>query len=91
MNTRTRRKSVSFAKPFAFAGIGRILPAGSYEVATDEELVEGLSFPVYRRVATLMLVPAFSHQGSSTEMVSVSANELAAALERDLLETETGA
>lgn len=91
MNTRTRRKSVLFAKPFVLAGIGRILLAGNYEVVTDEELIEGLSFPVYRRVATMMLLPAFSHPGSSTEMVSVDASELAAALERDLVETETDA
>jgi len=34
---------------FSLARIGRCLPAGSYEVATDEELIGGLSFPVYRR------------------------------------------
>jgi hypothetical protein len=38
-------------------GVGRFLPAGNYEVVTDEELIEGLSFPVYRRVATIMLAP----------------------------------
>jgi hypothetical protein len=27
------------------------LAAGNYEVVTDEELIEGVSFPVYRRVA----------------------------------------
>jgi hypothetical protein len=30
----------------------RLLPAGEYELVNDEELVEGLSFPVYRRVAS---------------------------------------
>ena len=33
------------------------MPAGNYEVVTDEELIEGVSFPVYRRVATMMLAP----------------------------------
>ena len=47
-----------------------MLPAGGYEVVTDEELIEGLSFPVYRRVATTMLVPAQSYQGS-VEMMTV--------------------
>ena len=63
----------------ALAGI---LPAGSYEVVTDEELIEGLSFPVYRRVATTMLVPAQSFQGS-VEMLTVDPLNLAAAQDRD--------
>ena len=58
------------------------MPAGSYEVVTDEELIEGLSFPVYRRVATTMLVPAQSCQGS-VEMLTVDPLNLAAAKDRD--------
>jgi hypothetical protein len=34
---------------------------------TDEELIEGLSFPAYRRVSTAIFVPAPS--GSAVEMV----------------------
>jgi hypothetical protein len=36
----------------------RILAAGDYRVVTDEELIEELSFPVYRCVATMIFVPA---------------------------------
>jgi len=35
-----------------------VRPAGTYTVETDEELIEGLSFPAYRRVATVMLLPS---------------------------------
>ena len=49
-------------------GVGRELPAGSYRVATDEELIEGLSFPVYRRVATMIFVPG--HNRASLEMLT---------------------
>ena len=59
-----------------------MLPAGGYEVVTDEELIEGLSFPVYRRVATTMLVPAQSYQGS-VELMTVDPLKLAAAQDRD--------
>ena len=79
---RTTRKTVTFSNPFSLAGIGRTLPAGSYEVVTDEELIEGLSFPVYRRVATMMLVPGPSRQ-ASVEMLSLDPRDLAAALDRD--------
>jgi hypothetical protein len=80
MNIRTTRKSVKFGNPFFIEGVGRVLPAGNYEIVTDEELIEGLSFPVYRRVATMMLAPAQSH---STEMVTIDPLDLRAAMERD--------
>jgi hypothetical protein len=83
MLARTHRKTVTFHNPFSLDGIGRLLPAGSYEVVTDEELIEGLSFPVYRRVATTMAVPAQSFQGS-VEMLTVDPLSLAAAVERDI-------
>jgi hypothetical protein len=84
---RTSRKSIVFHRPFLLKGIDRVLPPGKYEIVTDEELIEGLSFPVYRRVATMMIVPALSHQASSVEMVAIDPHDLAAALERD--ETES--
>jgi hypothetical protein len=82
MSTRTSRKTVIFGKPFLLEGIGRSLPAGRYEIVTDEELIEGLSFPVYRRVATMMLVPALLSR-SSIEMVTIDAADLLAAIKRD--------
>lgn len=81
MLTRTHRKTVIFYGPFSLEGIGRPLPAGSYEIVTDEELIEGLSFPVYRRIATMMLAPApYNH--ATVEMLNVDPIDLAAALER---------
>jgi hypothetical protein len=89
MSTRTSRKTVTFRRPFLLEGIGRSLPAGPYEVVTDEELIEGLSFPVYRRVATMMLVPAPSSR-SSIEMVTIDSVDLLAALKRDAVEADAG-
>jgi hypothetical protein len=80
MSTRTNRETVTFAHPFTLEGVGRMLPAGRYEVVTDEELIEGLSFPVYRRVATMMLVPGQS--SSSVEMLTVDPRSLASARQR---------
>ncbi len=90
MLTRTHRETVIFKSSFSLEGIGRLLPAGSYEVVTDEELIEGLSFPVYRRVATTMLVPAQSCVGS-VEMLTVDPLSLAAARDRDAAAGKTGA
>ena len=69
MSTRTTGKTVTFAHPFLLRGVDRTLPAGEYRVVTDEELIEGLSFPAYRRVSTMILVPAQSHQ--AVEMLSL--------------------
>jgi hypothetical protein len=82
MSTRTTRKIVKFCNPFSLEEVGRTLPSGSYEVVTDEELIESLSFPVYRRVATTMLVPTQFYQGS-VEMVTVDPRKLAVAQDRD--------
>lgn len=49
---------------------------------TDEELIEELSFPVYRRVSTMIFVPTES--ASSVEMVAIDPQDLQAAQERDL-------
>jgi hypothetical protein len=82
MLTRTRRETVTFLGSFSLKGVGRPLPAGRYEVVTDEELIEGLSFPAYRRVSTTMLVPSQS-SSSSVEMLTVDPISLAAAKDRD--------
>ena len=81
MPTRTSSKTVTFGRPFWLKGVDRTLPAGDYRVTTDEELIEGLSFPVYRRVATMILVPAA--QASSVELVTVDPTDLEAAQDRD--------
>src|SRR6266404_4782630 len=74
----TLSKTVVFSKPFLLKGVDRILPAGDYRVVTDEELIEGLSFPAYRRVATMIFLPAQSHRASSIEMVTIDPLDLQA-------------
>jgi hypothetical protein len=69
MTIGTTSKMVTFARPFTLRGLDRILPAGDYRVLTDEELIEELSFPVYRRVATMIFVPTSS--ASTVEMVTI--------------------
>ena len=63
MTIRTHSKTIVFSHPFSLKGVDRILPPGNYRVVTDEELIESLSFPVYRRVATMIFVRASSHGG----------------------------
>jgi hypothetical protein len=57
MIARSRSETVVFGKPFLLKGVDRVLPAGDYRVVTDEELINEASFPVYRRVSTMIFVP----------------------------------
>jgi hypothetical protein len=74
MTIRSRQETVTFKHPFRIRGIDRFLPPGSYEVITDEEMIEGLSFAAFRRVATLIKVPA--ETGRATELISIGSVEL---------------
>ena len=58
MDRRTSRRTVTFARPFSLRGIDGVQPAGTYLVETDEELIPGLSFIAWRRVASLMFLPS---------------------------------
>lgn len=83
MTLRTRKETVTFASPFVLGGLDEELPAGTYEVETDEELLEGVSFPVYRRVLTVIYLRATSRRPGHTGALTIDPNELDAALERD--------
>ena len=81
MTTRIQRQSIFFHRSFVLND--RSLPPGRYEIATDEELIEGLSFVVYRRISTSIFVRAQSHRASSIEMVTIDPSDLQAAHDRD--------
>jgi hypothetical protein len=76
MTMRSRRETITFRHPFRIKGIDRQLQPGAYEVITDEEMIEGLSFASFRRVATMIMVPGATPRASSMEMVSISASDL---------------
>ncbi|RZN31233.1 hypothetical protein [Bradyrhizobium sp. Leo121] len=77
MTIRSRREVVTFKQPFRIRGIDRLLPAGTYEVLTDEETIEGLSFEAFRRVATMIKLPVEGSRGLAMEVVSIGSVDLA--------------
>jgi hypothetical protein len=83
MTTRSRRETITFRHPFRIKGIDRLLQAGAYEVITDEEMIEGLSFASFRRVATMIMVPGAAPRAASVEMISISAIDLSDAQRSD--------
>jgi hypothetical protein len=76
MTIRSRRETITFQHPFRIKGIDRLLPPGAYAVITDEEMIEGLSFAAFRRVATMIMVPAAPPRSSTMEMISIGSVDL---------------
>lgn len=56
MTMRTSRRTVTFRRPFSLSGLSELQPAGTYTVETSEEMLEGLSFPAWRRTGTIILL-----------------------------------
>jgi hypothetical protein len=79
MTTRTTSKTVTFSRPFILDGFERVAPAGTYQVETEEELLEDVSFPAWKRVMTSI---ELTHLGT-TQHVWIDPAELHEALMRD--------
>jgi len=76
MTTRSRREVITFQHPFQIKGIDRVLPPGAYDVITDEQMIEGLLFASFGRVATMIMVPAAPPRGTAMEMISIGSVDL---------------
>ena len=89
MTMRTTSRTVTFVHPFNLSGIDKEQPAGTYTVETDEELLQTSSLSAYKRVSTLMRLPARPTGTMLTQIAEVNPLELAAALARDAQPAET--
>ena len=88
MSMRTTETTVTFRHPFALGALDGRQPAGTYRLVTEEEQIPGLSFVAFRRVATLLHLPADPAPGDKRprythQVVSVDPAELAALLAAD--------
>jgi len=57
MTTRRRKVTATFQRPYGLNEMDGIRPAGAGAVETDEQLVQGVSFPAYRRLPTWIRLP----------------------------------
>ncbi len=73
---RTVQETITFDRPFSLSSVDEVQPAGTYTVAIDEELIEGLSFLAYRRVATTIYLPLRPGAAGSMQAVRVDPSEL---------------
>jgi len=83
MTVRTIRKTVTFTRPFSLSGIDEVQAAGTYAVETNEELLQDVSFPAYRRIETLIFLPARRGGAFVERVVNIDPSELEAAEKRD--------
>ena len=88
MNMRSTRSTVTFSNPFTLPGYPGDLPAGGCEVLVEEELLQGLSFGAYRRMATYLTVRGRGNHAGRTELRAISDSDLKEALSRDRGATE---
>lgn len=83
MTIRTSQSTVTFARSFQIDGMDESQPPGDYRVDMDEELLEGLSFLAYRRVAALIHLPAISRPQNRIQVVRVAPAEFDAMIQFD--------
>jgi hypothetical protein len=83
MTMRTSHKSVTFTQPFSLSGIDEVQAAGTYTVETNEEPLQGMSFPAYRRMETLIFLPSRPGGAFVERVVNIDPLELEAAQKKD--------
>jgi hypothetical protein len=83
MPVRTTETTVTFKRPFILPEFEGPQPAGTYRLVTDEEEISGLSFLAFRRVGTMLRLPSLATSGRPEQMISIGADDLAAALTAD--------
>ena len=81
--TGSTETTVTFRRPFTLAALDGVQPAGTYRLVAEEEEIAGLSFVAFRRVATLLHVPANPAPGDTSQVLLILPDELAEALAED--------
>ncbi len=85
MTTRMTNKTVVFSRPFALNEADGEQPPGIYTVETEEEELDVMSLPAYRRVSTVMNRYDLYAGGGFIRFVAIDPAQLEAALARDAL------
>lgn len=80
MDSRTTRTLVTFRRPFTLSGLAGAQPAGSYTVRIEEEKLDTLSVEAWRQTSCIIVL----RRGGAEEHAAIDAQELQAALARDL-------
>jgi hypothetical protein len=80
--TRITEKTVTFIRPFFLTALGEDQAAGTYTIETEEELLQDVSYPAYRRVATRIYLHT-PGDDRITGIATIDPEELDEALSKD--------
>lgn len=83
MSGRTTHSIAHFTAPFVLGGLEGQLPAGDYDIDHDEELIDGMSWLAWRRVATFIHLPARTLKSPTNQLIAIDHAELETALRQD--------
>jgi hypothetical protein len=83
MTQRTVRRSVTFLSSFSLSDLEGVQPAGTYRVETVDVALDNLSFLAYRRVATMIELPAVGTPTLRRQLIDIDPLELETVLKRD--------
>lgn len=89
MLMRSTRSMVMFSNDLTIGDSQRELPAGTYEIVAEEELIPGLGFEAYRRTATYLMVRGRGSNAGQTTMQLTTKEELEHAIACDRALSET--
>lgn len=83
MANRSVESFLTFRRPFSVGQDISSQPPGAYKLLIEEEMIEGLSFAAYRRISTVLEIPAMGTGGAIRQFIEVAPDDLDAALETD--------
>ncbi|MEP6567116.1 MAG: hypothetical protein ABJB10_18440 [Mesorhizobium sp.] len=83
MSGRTTHSIAHFTAPFVLGGLEGKMPAGDYDIDHDEELMDGMSWLAWRRVATFIHLPARTVKSPTSQLIAIDHAELETALRQD--------
>ena len=89
MFKRSTRSMVTFSNDFTIGDNQRELPAGTYEIVVEEELIQGLSFEAYRRTAIYLMIRGRGSNAGQTTMQMTTKEELEHAIACDRALSDT--
>lgn len=84
MISRTKTRTVTFRHPFTIEGLDGSQAAGTYVVEMEEDMLQELSFPAWRRVHTAIRLPQRPGTSVTEQVATVDPRAIEAALAVDV-------
>ena len=81
MTNRIRHVMVTLAKPFLLTDLDQSIPAGCYEITTEEEPLGDSMYSAYRRISATVYVVQVPGRVGVSQNIELTASELSALLD----------